>query len=248
LVRSSPPSSEFETTFQQSYELYKKYQMTIHGESESDCAEKSFKRFLVTSPLQADHSTRELDQGFGSFHQQYWLDGNKLIAVGIVDILPNCVSSVYLYYDPEFSFLSLGTYTALREINFVCELNRVCPQLRYYYMGYYIHSCPKMRYKGQYHPSYLLCPETYTWQPIRDCKSKLDVSKYSRLETNPDNIDKNFGINIGEASILHNRSACKYSLYRAIVSCRDIDDEEEIEEYCRLVGNTCAKRMLLYRE
>ena len=51
--------------------------------------------------------------GFGSFHQQYLLDG-KIIAVGVVDILPHSVSSKYLYYDPDYSFLSLGTYSALR--------------------------------------------------------------------------------------------------------------------------------------
>lgn len=27
------------------------------------------------------------------------------------------------------------------------------PDLQYYYMGYYIHSCPKMRYKADYSPS-----------------------------------------------------------------------------------------------
>ena len=39
---------------------------------------------------------------------------DKLIAVGVVDILPKCVSSVYLYYDPDYGFLSLGIYSALR--------------------------------------------------------------------------------------------------------------------------------------
>lgn len=51
--------------------------------------------------------------GFGSFHQQYWID-DRLIGVGVLDILPNCVSSVYFFYDPEYSFLSLGTYASLR--------------------------------------------------------------------------------------------------------------------------------------
>lgn len=54
-----------------------------------------------------------LPHGYGSFHQLYILDG-KVIAVGVIDILPKCVSSVYLYYDPDYSFLSLGTYSALR--------------------------------------------------------------------------------------------------------------------------------------
>ena len=51
--------------------------------------------------------------GWGSFHEQFYIDG-KLIAVGVLDILPHSVSSVYFYYDPEYSFLSLGVYSALR--------------------------------------------------------------------------------------------------------------------------------------
>lgn len=51
--------------------------------------------------------------GYGSFHQHYLLDG-QIIAVGVIDILPSCMSSVYLYYDPDYDFLSLGTYSALR--------------------------------------------------------------------------------------------------------------------------------------
>eukprot|EP00118_Oscarella_pearsei_P014062 m.118041 g.118041 ORF g.118041 m.118041 type:complete len:85 (+) comp37637_c1_seq3:1800-2054(+) len=49
-------------------------------------------------------------------------------------------------------------------------------------MGYYIHNCQKMRYKGQYHPSLLLCPEVYSWVPIESCLPRLDASKYSRLD------------------------------------------------------------------
>lgn len=30
-------------------------------------------------------------------------------------------------------------------------------------MGFYIQSTPKMIYKGEYEPSELLCPLTYTW-------------------------------------------------------------------------------------
>ncbi|KAJ8337465.1 hypothetical protein SKAU_G00364310 [Synaphobranchus kaupii] len=33
---------------------------------------------------------------------------------GVIDVLPTCVSSVYLYYHPDFSALSLGSYSALR--------------------------------------------------------------------------------------------------------------------------------------
>lgn len=66
---------------------------------------------LLLHPLQYDSSGP--GPGFGTFHNQYWLD-DKLIAVGVVDILPSCISSVYLYYDPDYGFLSLGVYSALR--------------------------------------------------------------------------------------------------------------------------------------
>lgn len=108
--------------------------------------------------------------GYGSFHQQYWLD-NRLIAVGVIDILPSCVSSVYFFYDPDFGFLSLGTYGSLKEIAFTRELQRKVPSLKYYYMGFYIHSCPKMRYKGKLNPSYLLCPETFSWHMLDESKN-----------------------------------------------------------------------------
>jgi len=52
----------------------------------------------------------------------------------------------------------------------VQSLAEKVPSLKYYYMGFYIHSCPKMRYKGKLSPSYLLCPETYEWLPLTDGK------------------------------------------------------------------------------
>ncbi len=65
---------------------------------------------------QAEYSPDGPDVGYGSFHQQYWLDG-RIVAVGVIDILPTCVSSVYLYYHPDFASLSLGSYSALRLVD-----------------------------------------------------------------------------------------------------------------------------------
>ena len=79
------------------------------------------------------------------FFQQYILDG-KIICVAVLDILPDCVSSVYLYYDPDYSFLSLGTLSALFEIAYIRQINKNWSErINLYYMGFYIHSCPKMR-------------------------------------------------------------------------------------------------------
>uniref|UniRef100_A0A8B9MC34 Arginyl-tRNA--protein transferase 1 n=1 Tax=Accipiter nisus TaxID=211598 RepID=A0A8B9MC34_9AVES len=180
VVRSSPPSSQFKATFQESYQVYKRYQMVIHKDPPDKPTINQFTRFLCNSPLEAENAPNGPECGYGSFHQQYWLDG-KIIAVGVIDILPYCVSSVYLYYDPDYSFLSLGVYSALREIAFTRQLHEKAPDLCFYYMGFYIHSCPKMRYKGQYRPSDLLCPETYVWTPIEQCLPLLEHSKYCRF-------------------------------------------------------------------
>lgn len=145
------------------YSLYRKYQIRVHNDTPEHVDESSYKRFLVDTPLV--HIPPNDDGavppcGFGSFHQQYVVDG-KLIAVGVIDILPKCVSSKYLFWDPDLAFLSLGKYSALEEIRWVCENQVHCPSLQYYYLGYYIHSCSKMRYKAAYQPSELLCPLRY---------------------------------------------------------------------------------------
>ena len=107
---------EYLETKDVSYDVYKTYQMSIHKDDIGSCTPKQFKRFLIDSPLILDkfNDADNVPNEFGSYHMQYWLDGTRLIAVGVIDILPNCVSSVYLYYDPDYSFLTLGTYSALR--------------------------------------------------------------------------------------------------------------------------------------
>ena len=145
------------------FALYRKYQIKVHNDMPDHVMESSYRRFLVDTPLVFVPPTGDDTVppcGFGSFHQQYVIDG-QLVAVGVVDILPRCLSSKYLFWDPDLASLSLGKYSALQEIGWVKENQAHCPSLQYYYLGYYIHSCSKMRYKAAYHPSELLCPLRY---------------------------------------------------------------------------------------
>ncbi|XP_072997649.1 arginyl-tRNA--protein transferase 2 [Typha latifolia] len=161
------------------FALYRKYQIKVHDDKK--VTESSYKRFLVDTPIVFVPSRGDDEAippcGLGSFHQQYVVDG-KLVAVGVVDILPRCLSSKYLFWDPDFAFLSLGKYSALQEINWVKEMQGHCPNLQYYYLGYYIHSCSKMRYKAAYRPSELLCPLRYTWVPYDIARPLLDKRSY----------------------------------------------------------------------
>ncbi|XP_067996499.1 arginyl-tRNA--protein transferase 1 isoform X4 [Melanerpes formicivorus] len=212
---------------------------------------KSIEEFIFASlpedaqhKLEAESAPDGPECGYGSFHQQYWLDG-KIIAVGVIDILPYCVSSVYLYYDPDYSFLSLGVYSALREIAFTRQLHEKAPELCFYYMGFYIHSCPKMRYKGQYRPSDLLCPETYIWTPIEQCLPLLERSKYCRFNQDAKAVDAGGLQELGRVRVLHKRTVMPYSVYKR--RRKGPSDEASVRQYASLVGQACSERMLLFR-
>ncbi|XP_049875795.1 arginyl-tRNA--protein transferase 1 [Pectinophora gossypiella] len=247
LVRTAPPSPEWLATSKETHEVYVKYQTTIHDDKPEKCSEPKFRDFLVQSPLLEEHSETGPPCGYGSFHQQYWLDG-KIIAVGVIDILPKCVSSVYFFYDPQYMNLTLGTYGALREISFTRHLHAMCPELKYYYMGYYIHSCCKMRYKGNFYPSYLLCPETYKWFPLKECIRKLEVTPYSRLDPDIDSVDENHP-NEGDINYIPvwvKGVVMPYKMYKRKFN-KKIDNIDELMEYARLVGTKSAKSLVLVR-
>lgn len=74
----------------------------------------------------------------------------------------------------QFSFGKIG---ALREIALAKEQG-----YKWWYAGFYIHSCVKMRYKGDYSPQYMLDPESYDWDLLDESlKKKLDSQQYMSL-------------------------------------------------------------------
>lgn len=244
LVRSSPPSSEFVATFSESYSIFRKYQMSIHKEAKEDCKESQYRRFLCDSPLVPRKGQEGWPCDYGSYHQQYRIDG-KLVAVGVIDILPKCLSSVYVFYDPDSDFLSLGVYSALREIEMTRKLHCSDPEtFKYYYMGYYIHSCQKMRYKGNYTPSFLLCPESYNFVLIEKCRPKLELTKYSRLN-DQESVPEDVSSWLGDTLILvrQMQTYMSYSQFCSFLSGNE--QEAKVRKYAELVGPRVASRMLL---
>ena len=246
LIPVSMSNEAFSSSYSETVKIYQKYQAVIHNDSPDKCTEKQYRRFLCNSPLQTDSE----GPPFGSYHYQYCID-DKIVAVGVLDVLPHCVSSVYLYYDPAFTFLSLGTLTSLLEICLVRDLSRRFPSITNYYLGFYIHNCVKMRYKGRYSPSKLLCPEAYTWHPLDLCRPLLDASSYSRLDPDPRKEDRDAAVQIDQVGVLYCRQPVTYSVYQRLLAEEEDGEEgrdkEEVIEYSGLVGNTIAKRMLLYR-
>lgn len=247
LVFAQTSDQEFYKSYQESFKVYKQYQVAVHADPPAKVTSTQFKRFLCDASLEPRAVPGGPSHGLGGFHQQYLIDG-KIVCVGVLDVLPNCVSSVYLYYDPAYAFLSLGTLSSLFEIHFVRSLHRLMPRLKYYYMGFYIHSCPKMRYKGKYLPSSLLCPETYSWVDIGSCTPKLDASPYARLNPDPSAVDSNADVDFSQLLVLFDGNPMTYDMYRRVSEVEDVEREfEEVKQYAGFVGKEVASRMLLFR-
>jgi arginine-tRNA-protein transferase len=181
LKKPPEPEHRFEVTLepddftQEKYKLFENYQTHVHNEPPPQTTCGGFRRFLCDSPLQ--RISRQLPSGvqqqLGSFHHCYRLNG-RLIAMSVLDLLPHCVSGVYFIYHQDFEKWSFGKLSALREIALAME-----SEYDYYYMGYYIHSCAKMKYKNDYRPQHVLDLETFGWDPLDDeVKTAMDELKY----------------------------------------------------------------------
>uniref|UniRef100_A0A915LKW4 Arginyl-tRNA--protein transferase 1 n=1 Tax=Meloidogyne javanica TaxID=6303 RepID=A0A915LKW4_MELJA len=230
------PSPELDADFDEEFELFKRYQVEIHKDDPDELSTSSFTRFLASSPLIAEEENQKSSEftSLGSYHQQYRLDG-RIIAVGVIDILPNCFSSKYLFYDPNYSFLSLGVYSALWEINFTKFLAKQRPNLHYYYMGFYLYDCPKMRYKGCFRPSDLLCDYCFDWVPLSEC-DKLLKEKGGRFTTFHPNVETSKKPEPNESQLsqvvcLTENKRLYYNALKAILEqYGDAEDVEDLNE------------------
>ncbi len=75
-------------------------------------------------------------------------DAKKLIALAVTDELPNSLSALYTFFDPDYQNYSIGTYAIMQQIDLAREL-----QKPYLYLGYQIDACKKMNYKQNFLPN-----------------------------------------------------------------------------------------------
>jgi len=118
----------------EAFALYQKYIKLRHPGGGMDDADPQ--RYLEF--LSCDWSATE----FVEFRRQ-----DQLIAVAVQDVLTRGLSSVYTFFDPNFSGISLGRYALLWQIH---EVRR--RGLPWLFLGYWIGNCQKMFYKQEYRP------------------------------------------------------------------------------------------------
>jgi arginine-tRNA-protein transferase len=90
----------------------------------------------------------------------YYLE-NRLVGVGYVDDLPQGMSAIYFFYDPDQRNRSLGTW------NILCLLEQAArKKVPYLYLGYYVEGCGSMAYKATFEPNQVLEADGH-WHDFR---------------------------------------------------------------------------------
>ena len=79
------------------------------------------------------------------------------MAVSVIDLVGDALSSVYCYYEPSQRRRGLGTYMALAEIAYA-RANGII----WLYLGFYVADCAKMAYKKRFGPAELLVDGQWT--------------------------------------------------------------------------------------
>ena len=100
-----------------------------------------------------------VDNPFPTEEWCYYL-GERLVGVGYVDTLPEGLSAIYFYHDPDERDRSLGTFNVLAILAAARER-----QLPHVYLGYYVEGCRSSEYKpGSGRTRYFAPNET--WEPF----------------------------------------------------------------------------------
>jgi arginyl-tRNA--protein-N-Asp/Glu arginylyltransferase len=128
------------------FDLYQRYQAGRHPESGMNDADPEKYLGFLTS--------REIDTAFFELRV-----GDRLLGVAVADLLPDGLSAVYTFYDPDLPQRGLGVYALMWEIAETARRG-----LDYLYLGYWIAESPKMSYKIHYRPIEVL--DAGQWRPL----------------------------------------------------------------------------------
>ncbi len=147
-------------------DLYGRYQIFQHGEHAQSADYDSYQRFLI------DTVTETIEVS--------WRDKDaSLIGVGILDVTPDALSSVYFFWDPELAHLSLGIYSILEEIELCRQWNK-----KYYYVGYLISESKAMKYKADFESTEVWNGTSWTGLPERGVDSPKVIQILVAAEKN----------------------------------------------------------------
>ena len=109
----------------------------------------------------ADYIESFVDNPFVTEEWCYHLD-DRLVGVGYVDHLPEGLSAIYFFYDPDQRDRSLGTFNVLSVMRRAAELG-----LPHVYLGFHVVGCRSLEYKARFRPNETLESDG-AWRPFLD--------------------------------------------------------------------------------
>ena len=107
-----------------------------------------------------DYAESFVDNPFPTREWCYYL-GDRLVGVGYVDDLPDALSAIYFFHDPDERRRSLGTVNVLSVLAHAAA--RGVPHV---YLGFYVEGCRSLEYKARFRPNEVLHPDG-EWRPFR---------------------------------------------------------------------------------
>lgn len=118
------------------FALYQRYLAARHPEGSmgEDASVENYRRFLV-DPWGGETRFLELRHA------------GRLLGVAVTDLLPQGLSAVYTFFDPDLAGRGLGTFAVLAQIASARRLG-----LPHVYLGYWIAESRKMAYKATFKP------------------------------------------------------------------------------------------------
>lgn len=124
-------------------ELYNKYHTNMHIKKGWEYNTIDKDRYIYMFVDGKQNFGKEID---------YYIN-DKLIGVAFVDILKTqkAMSAIYFFYDHDYSHLSLGTFSILKQLEIAKMLD-----LQYFYPGYWIKNHHSLGYKERFKPFEIL--------------------------------------------------------------------------------------------
>lgn len=143
------------------YALYERYINARHCDGDMyPASREQYDSFLALPMRGRDPAQDGLLPGEPSTATIYleFRKGHQLMGVAVTDTLPQALSAVYTFYDPDENRRGLGVFSVLCQIELARKLG-----LRHLYLGYWIAQSQKMNYKAQYHPHEVLLGNQWQW-------------------------------------------------------------------------------------
>ncbi len=114
------------------FDLYSRYLDARHGDGPmAQASIEDFEQFLLSAWCHTQFIELRHD--------------NVLVGLAVTDVLPQGLSAVYTFYDPDLTKRSLGTFAILQQIAAAAQR-----QLPFVYLGYWLDGHPKMDYKRRF--------------------------------------------------------------------------------------------------